>query len=304
MTLLKSENRKRTLNQPRPHHTWGRFAGAQPREVLSLLSQASEREAAAAYRNMDEAFKIPDLDARIADARMDATKGRLRGVSGPLHALVLLQEQAVGVLPGDDQVFGFLAPMFRDGVQNLGASVDNFRAGLVFLALHRKFAGELDGSQFERRYGQWFADGTITDAKARARFLEVFPESQYAIALQDRMTEEASQRRTRAEQDDLWSQVELRGDEMATLAYKIRFGEKYFPRTRHNRRGLDGMRRYRLGLTRDAFCPAKLEFLEKAGVAEYNRRATAHCKDEAPSDVGVGGAEVTLTNDCRVALST
>jgi hypothetical protein len=64
------------------------------------------------------------------------------------------------------------------------------------------------------------------------------------------------------------------------------------------------MQKYKEGLILDAFCPTKRAFVSEKGAAEFNRRATTHCKESAPVDVGVGGTEKTLTAECQAAFAT
>jgi hypothetical protein len=64
------------------------------------------------------------------------------------------------------------------------------------------------------------------------------------------------------------------------------------------------MQKYREGLIRDAYCPAKAAFVKAKGVAAYNERAAQHCRDEAPTDIGVGGVEKQLTAECKAAFAT
>jgi hypothetical protein len=54
----------------------------------------------------------------------------------------------------------------------------------------------------------------------------------------------------------------------------------------------------------EKFCPARKLFLQVSTPAEFQKRATVHCKNEAPTGQGISGAEVPLTTLCAQAYAT
>lgn len=57
-------------------------------------------------------------------------------------------------------------------------------------------------------------------------------------------------------------------------------------------------------LVKDGFCPARKEFVKAAGQGAFTKRAAEHCKGEPPTESGVPGVGVTLTNECRSAFAS
>jgi hypothetical protein len=67
---------------------------------------------------------------------------------------------------------------------------------------------------------------------------------------------------------------------------------------------LQQMRTITAAIAPERYCPARRTFIEATSAAEFTRRATKHCKEEAPSAQGLSGANVTLTGECTQAYAT
>jgi hypothetical protein len=220
-----------------------------------------------------------------------------------------------GVLPGDQETSAVIGSRIRELLDELvqaDPEPDVLFTSAMFSDLYRKVMGERpDVSFLEPKYAPLLREEAFSEAKYQGAFMVLFPDSPTTKALEEQEARDAEQTEAEAKKlkanmamEDAWLEVQGRGDEIATLTYKIRFGEQNFVKTRHNQRGLESMRKYRAGLIRDAFCPAKRAFLKGASVAEYNRRVAEHCLNEAPTDVGVGGVQKTLTAECKAAFAT
>lgn len=112
-----------------------------------------------------------------------------------------------------------------------------------------------------------------------------------------------------AKADELWSDVESPGDEIAKNMWKATFArslEPMMPRSHQaqNERAIQRLALYTQSVVSEKYCPAKREFVKQLGPTEFAKRAAAHCKDGAPTDTGKDGAEVTLTAQCTTAYAT
>lgn len=216
-------------------------------------------------------------------------------------------------MPGTDEVFKVVCDRTREILPRLAdgnVDGDRFKSAESAFQICAKMApGPVDLSGVEAKYGPMLTTAWAKNADLQKAFVTMFPESkclqelEHAQATQaEERRQEQAQRAQEADDQELWGEVESRGDEIATLAYKIQFGRQNFVQSRHNVRGLEQMTKYREGLIRDAFCPAKRAFVKAKGAAEYNQRAAEHCKDSAPIDAAVGGVEKTLTAECKAAF--
>jgi hypothetical protein len=293
----------------------GDFSKAVPDEVLAFLGLGLELPAGMLWRNVPDEMRTPAASARIAKARVAGIVSAASSLTTPLEVGELLRTHPFGVLPGDTEVKDLIAEKIRSLVAERVRAEPRPRAlfeiALCLRLMEPLTADKPDVSGLEAKYGPLLQLPAYADPKVAGSFMLLLPNSKYTRALEaedananDQAAVDAKKQAGRAETEDSWTEVQGRGDELATLAYKIRFGRQNFTQTRHNQRGLAQMEKYREGLVRDAFCPAKRAFVQRAGAAEYSRRASEHCSSEAPTDVGVGGVEKKLTAECRAAFAT
>lgn len=287
-----------------------------PEEVIAVLRQGGmEKPAAVLFKGIPEGRRTPEALDRITKARIQGAEKTAARVQDPGEILPLIRAHAMGALPGDKDVFAIIGGNIRDGIGALVQAEPKPDTRFLVVTLtgfYKKTIGEpLDVSAMDPKYGPLLQQDGFKDDKIQGSFMLLFPDSKYTKDLERQEAREAEQAKTEAvahehasEIDELWQEAEGRGDEIAVLAYKIRFGNQNFVKSRHNVRGLESMQLYRQGLVRDAFCPAKKAFIKATSAGEFQRRAAAHCKDEPPVEAGVGGTEVRLTSDCQAAFGT
>lgn len=92
-------------------------------------------------------------------------------------------------------------------------------------------------------------------------------------------------------------------DDIAKMRFKVRFGRKTFPPTAANIRGLARMEADANRKVRDDYCPARQEFVDQYGVAEFARRAKDYCEESPPRSGGYG-EDQPLTADCNAIVGT
>jgi len=291
------------------------FSRALPREVISFLRAGYERPAAMLWRNVPTELKTDETSANVASARSDAIAVAISAAATPRAINDLVMSHPFGSLPGDQDVRAAIVNKVNSLVSELVAA-DPAPETLFTIALYARVvaplsAEKLDVSALEEKYGPLLRKAGYADDKVQGSFMVLLPDSKYTRDLAAQEEKEnaiaansAKQRAADSAVEENWSEVQGRADEVATLAYKIRFGRENFVQSRHNTRGLEAMEKYRQGLIRDAFCPAKRAFLKATGAAEYNRRAAEHCTNEPPVEAGIGGAEKKLWAECRVAFAT
>jgi len=293
----------------------GDFSKAVPDEVLAFLGLGLELPAGMLWRNVPDEMRTPAATARIAKARVAGIVSAASSLTTPLEVGQLITTHPSGVLPGDSEVKDLIAEKLRSLVAERVRAEPRpqalFEIALCLRLMEPLTSDMPDVSALEQKYGPLLQLPAYAAPKVAGAFMLLLPDSRYTRALEAEDAKEnelaadsAKKQAGEAETNDSWTEVQGRGDELATLAYKLRFGRLNFAQTRHNQRGLLQMEKYREGLVRDAFCPAKRTFLQRAGAAEYNRRASEHCSNEPPRDVGVGGVEKTLTAECRAAFAT
>lgn len=108
----------------------------------------------------------------------------------------------------------------------------------------------------------------------------------------------------RAKIDVLWNDVAEAGDDLATKRHQTAMVAQ-MANTPHALVALGKMRVITEAVGRERFCPAKKAFLDGGGTTvEFQKRATSHCKDEAPAAQGLSGVSVTLTADCQAAFAS
>lgn len=287
-----------------------------PEELLALLKPGGyEKAALPFFKGLKASQKTAALEAKISTLRAAGAKRVVANFDKPGQLVDMIRLHTIKAMPGDDAVFDAVASRIREVLPKLAdgdVSDDDFKMASVAFLFYSKRSGEaLDLREVEAKYGPKLGTAWAKSRDLQEAFASMFPESRFVqelTAVQAKEVEERRERQARqaAEADDqaLWEEVQGRGDEIATLGYKIQFGHQNFVKTKHNVRGLAAMQKYREGLVRDAFCPAKRAFVKAKGAAEYNQRAAEHCKDSAPVDVGIGGVEKVLTTECRAAFST
>lgn len=288
---------------------------ALPEEVLAMLRHGYEVPAGLLYRNVPGDLKTADADRKIAEVRVAQTTKAAAAVTTPRELGALIKSHPLGILPGDEAAKAAIAVRIQglidERIQAEPAPQTLFDIALI-IRLSEAIGGDKPNvAALEAKYGPLLNQPGFNEPKFQGSFMVLLPNSKYTKVLEAEDANNAQQGEVEAKKqaadrdtEDAWVEVQGRGDELASLAYKIRFGQQNFAQSRHNQRGLASMQKYREGLVRDAFCPAKRSFVKAAGAAEFSRRAATHCSEEAPADVGVGGVEKTLTAECRAAFAT
>jgi len=69
-------------------------------------------------------------------------------------------------------------------------------------------------------------------------------------------------------------------------------------------RALETLRSVNQAAVREQLCPAKKAFLQVSSAADLQQRATAHCKDHAPTGQGLSGAWVPLNAQCSQVFAS
>jgi hypothetical protein len=284
-----------------------------PSEVLALLKPGGlEKVAMLFYRDLP--VKTAEFDTKVVQLRVAGAKKVAAQYDDPRRLVELIQLHTMKTLPGDNAVFPLLALRIREvlpGLVDVDANAAEFKVAALAFAFAQQWSDEpINLSLVEAKYGPLLLTARPKNRDAQQAFAVMFPESRFLQELEAAQAKEAEERRQEqarlakeADEQELWNEVQMRGDEIATLAYKIQFGRQNFLQTRHNLRGLASIEKYREGLIRDAYCPAKAAFMKAKGNAAFNERAAQHCRDEAPTDVGVGGVEKQLTAECRAAFA-
>jgi hypothetical protein len=101
-----------------------------------------------------------------------------------------------------------------------------------------------------------------------------------------------------AKANDLWNDVVEIGDDLAQKHHQAEM-VRQIAATPRNLIALQRMQVITQAIVAEKYCPARKSFIEGASVVDFVKRATAHCKDEAPIGPGLSGAEVTLAAECR-----
>jgi hypothetical protein len=103
-----------------------------------------------------------------------------------------------------------------------------------------------------------------------------------------------------AQTHDLWSSLVAIGDDLVQKTYAteilIRYGR--------NTRALPRIRAVTQATLTEQYCPAKKAFVTAAGTGEFQRMASTHCKEQAPTSGSPTGDEVILTRQCQQVFAT
>jgi hypothetical protein len=106
-----------------------------------------------------------------------------------------------------------------------------------------------------------------------------------------------------AQVENLWSSVVEVGDDLTQKVFAAEKLAKLANRP-HLARALEQLRAVNHATVVERYCPARKAFLQAATAADFQRRAAAHCRDEAPSGQGLSGAVVSLTPQCTSVYAT
>ncbi len=106
-----------------------------------------------------------------------------------------------------------------------------------------------------------------------------------------------------AQVDGLWANLAEIADD---LTQKVYAAEKLaqVANSPSRVRALETLRTVNQATVKEQLCPAKRAFVQAAGVADLQRRAAAHCRDQAPSGQGLSGAVVPLNSQCSAVFAT
>jgi hypothetical protein len=99
-----------------------------------------------------------------------------------------------------------------------------------------------------------------------------------------------------------WRQVVEIGDDLVQKHFVAEKASKMSNGARMQRQ-LATVQAINQAIVVEKYCPTRKGFLQVASVAEFQKRAAAHCKDEAPTGQGLSGADVTLTNQCSAVYA-
>jgi hypothetical protein len=99
-----------------------------------------------------------------------------------------------------------------------------------------------------------------------------------------------------------WSDVRASGDDLAKAAYQqeLALGAAT---SLAGAMALDRMGAYVRMIASERYCPAKAEFLARASVADFEQRAEEHCAADPPTNDGITGVTVPLSEACKAAFA-
>lgn len=106
-----------------------------------------------------------------------------------------------------------------------------------------------------------------------------------------------------AELDTAWSPVESAALQIAEKRFLARFASQNLS-GRRNAVAVGRMQQHIQSMLSDDYCPAKVEFVSKAGQKEFERRSKDHCENRTPSAGGLNGEQVELGAECRAVHAT
>jgi hypothetical protein len=106
-----------------------------------------------------------------------------------------------------------------------------------------------------------------------------------------------------ARTEGLWSTVVGVADDLTQKEYAVTVAKQWGAAQPRLQRQLPQIVAMNQAIVRDQYCPAKKAFIHGVSLAEFQRRATAHCQTAAPLGQGVSGAQVTLTSECTTVYA-
>ncbi len=106
-----------------------------------------------------------------------------------------------------------------------------------------------------------------------------------------------------ARTEGLWSTVAGVADDLTQKEYAVQVAKKWGAAQPRLQRQLPQIVAINQAIVRDQYCPAKKAFIQGVSLAEFQRRATAHCQTAAPVGQGISGAQVTLTSECTTVYA-
>ena len=106
------------------------------------------------------------------------------------------------------------------------------------------------------------------------------------------------------EKDKLWDSVKQSGDLLAGTRWDRAVLDRYSSGTKEYAGKVRDFVNYERALLDEHYCPSRKQFIAKAGLAEFTKRTTAHCKDDPPSGDAYSGGQVPIPAQCRSAYAT
>lgn len=103
-----------------------------------------------------------------------------------------------------------------------------------------------------------------------------------------------------AKVERLWTDVTVTADELTLRTFRTQNAAKTGTRPKVLQEWAVVTR----AVVDEKYCPARAAFVRGASLADFQARATKHCRDEAPVDQGISGANITLTSWCTQAFAT
>jgi hypothetical protein len=110
-------------------------------------------------------------------------------------------------------------------------------------------------------------------------------------------------KRVAAQTESLWSTVTFVGDDLTRKEHLVDVARKWGSAQPRLQRELPQVLAINQSIVKEKYCPARKAFIQAASVAEFQRRAMLHCKNEAPTGQGISGAAVTLTSECSTVYA-
>jgi hypothetical protein len=107
-----------------------------------------------------------------------------------------------------------------------------------------------------------------------------------------------------AQVDGLWAGVTEVGDDLAQKYRLVSNVSKMAASSPHLQRDVQKMQVINQAIVVERYCPARKAFVQGVSLGEFQKRAVAHCRDQAPTGQGLSGVEVTLTAECQQVYAT
>jgi hypothetical protein len=99
-----------------------------------------------------------------------------------------------------------------------------------------------------------------------------------------------------------WADARASGDDLAKTAYQ----QELATGTAESLAGAMALGQtsvYVPVIIDERYCPARAEFLARASEAEFERRVAEHCTVDPPTNDGIAGVAVPLTEACKAAFA-